>query len=59
MSQIISHIHTNSSEYKTNFAHNKKLADQLHERQKEVAESYAVTKNVRSLGIRFYCTNQG
>ncbi|MCA9899923.1 MAG: hypothetical protein KC433_17150, partial [Anaerolineales bacterium] len=33
----ISHIHTNSSEYKTNFAHNKQLADQLHERQKEAA----------------------
>ncbi len=37
MSQIISHIHTNSSEYKSNFEHNKKLADQLHERQKEAA----------------------
>ena len=37
MSQIISHIHTNSAEYKTNFEHNKQLADQLHERQQAAA----------------------
>ncbi|MCP4417165.1 MAG: methylcrotonoyl-CoA carboxylase, partial [Chloroflexi bacterium] len=37
MSQIISQIHTNSSEYKTNFEHNKALSEQLHERQKQAA----------------------
>jgi acetyl-CoA carboxylase carboxyltransferase component len=38
MSQIISHIHTNSPEYQANFAHNKALADQLAERQRQVAQ---------------------
>ena len=37
MSQIISHIHTNSSEYQTNFDYNKGMADQLHERQQQAA----------------------
>lgn len=37
MSQLISHINTNSPEYKGNFAHNQALAAQLHERQQEVA----------------------
>ncbi len=39
MSQLISHINTNSPEYKRNFAHNQALAAQLHERQQEVATS--------------------
>ena len=37
MSQLISHIHTNSSDYQTNFTHNKALAEQLHERQQQAA----------------------
>ncbi len=37
MTQIISHINTNSPEYQANYAHNKALADQLHERQKTAA----------------------
>jgi len=37
MSQIISHIDTNSAEYKENYRHNKALADQLHERQQAAA----------------------
>lgn len=37
MSQIISHIHTNSAEYQANYEHNKALAAQLHERQQQVA----------------------
>lgn len=37
MSQLISHINTNSPDYKRNFAHNQALATQLHERQQEVA----------------------
>lgn len=39
MSQIHSQLNPNSAEYKTNYAHNKGLAQQLHERQKEVRES--------------------
>ncbi|MCB8990420.1 MAG: methylcrotonoyl-CoA carboxylase [Ardenticatenaceae bacterium] len=38
MSQLMSHIHTNSAEYKQNFEHNKRLADLLHERQQQAAE---------------------
>lgn len=38
MSQIISHIHTNSPEYKTNYSHNKTLADLLAQRQNQVAQ---------------------
>lgn len=38
MSQIISHIHTNSPEYKTNYAHNKGLADLLAQRQNKAAQ---------------------
>ena len=34
MSEIISHINTNSPEYKANFAHNKALAEELQERQR-------------------------
>ncbi|MBK8985604.1 MAG: methylcrotonoyl-CoA carboxylase [Chloroflexi bacterium] len=37
MSQLVSHLHTNSSDYQTNYAHNKALAEQLHERQKQAA----------------------
>jgi acetyl-CoA carboxylase carboxyltransferase component len=37
MSQLISHINTNSPEYKANHAHNKALAEQLHERQQMAA----------------------
>lgn len=37
MSQLVSHIHTNSAEYRENYAHNKRLADLLHERQQQVA----------------------
>lgn len=39
MSQIHSQIHPNSAEYKANFSHNKGLAEQLHERQREVREA--------------------
>ncbi|MBK6328008.1 MAG: methylcrotonoyl-CoA carboxylase [Chloroflexi bacterium] len=35
MSQLISHLHTTSSDYQTNYAHNKALAEQLHERQQQ------------------------
>ncbi len=37
MAQIESRVDTNGEEYRTNFAHNKRLADQLTERQHEVA----------------------
>jgi 3-methylcrotonyl-CoA carboxylase beta subunit len=37
MSQLVSHLHTNSDEYQTNYAHNKALAEQLHERQQHAA----------------------
>ncbi len=37
MSQIVSHIHTTSPEYKENYAHNKALAVQLADRQRQVA----------------------
>ena len=37
MSQIISHIHTTSTDYKDNYAHNKALAEQLCERQRQAA----------------------
>jgi acetyl-CoA carboxylase carboxyltransferase component len=37
MSQLISHIHTNSADYQTNFAHNRALAEELHERQQQAA----------------------
>ncbi|MCP5098252.1 MAG: methylcrotonoyl-CoA carboxylase [Chloroflexi bacterium] len=37
MSQLISRINTNSPEYKTNFEHNKTLADELNKRQQQVA----------------------
>lgn len=37
MSIISSHIHLDSVEYKTNYEHNKSLADLLHQRQQEVA----------------------
>ncbi|MCA9976757.1 MAG: hypothetical protein KC413_13445, partial [Anaerolineales bacterium] len=37
MSQLISHIHTNTAEYKENYAHNKRLAELLHERQEQAA----------------------
>lgn len=37
MSQLISHINPNSPEFKANHAHNKSLADQLHERQQQAA----------------------
>ncbi|MFQ5436034.1 MAG: hypothetical protein ACE5FD_14260, partial [Anaerolineae bacterium] len=37
MSQLISHLNTSTSEYKTNFDHNQKLAEELAERQKQVA----------------------
>ncbi len=37
MSQIISQININSPEYKTNYEHNKKLADELTERQQTIA----------------------
>ncbi len=33
MSQIVSHIKTGSAEYKTNHEHNKRLADELRDRQ--------------------------
>jgi acetyl-CoA carboxylase carboxyltransferase component len=39
MSQITSHIHTQSAEYKANFTHNQALAEQLAARQREAAES--------------------
>ena len=38
MSEIISQVNTNSPEYQANFAHNKTLADQLHERQQHAAQ---------------------
>jgi acetyl-CoA carboxylase carboxyltransferase component len=37
MSQIISHIHIDSDEYQRNFSHNRALAEQLAERQRQVA----------------------
>ncbi|MCI0575955.1 MAG: methylcrotonoyl-CoA carboxylase, partial [Chloroflexi bacterium] len=37
MSQIISHINPNSAEFKDNFAHNKAMADELAERQRQAA----------------------
>ncbi len=37
MSEIISQINTNSADYKTNYEHNKKLAEQLAARQRAVA----------------------
>ncbi|MFO7683879.1 MAG: carboxyl transferase domain-containing protein, partial [Chloroflexota bacterium] len=37
MTQIISHIHTTSADYKSNYAHNKALAEQLCERQRQAA----------------------
>ncbi|MCA9972902.1 MAG: hypothetical protein KC425_21945 [Anaerolineales bacterium] len=37
MSQLISHIHTNSADYQANFAHNKQLAEQLHAHQQQAA----------------------
>jgi acetyl-CoA carboxylase carboxyltransferase component len=37
MSEIISHINTNSPEYKANYAHNKALAEELQERQRAAA----------------------
>lgn len=39
MSQLVSHLNTNSAEYKSNYAHNQALADQLRQRQQEVAHS--------------------
>ncbi|MCP4358111.1 MAG: methylcrotonoyl-CoA carboxylase [Chloroflexi bacterium] len=39
MSEIISHINTNSPDYKNNYSHNKALADQLHERQQIAAST--------------------
>jgi acetyl-CoA carboxylase carboxyltransferase component len=38
MSQLISHIHTNSPEYQANYAHNKALADQLADRQRQATQ---------------------
>jgi acetyl-CoA carboxylase carboxyltransferase component len=38
MTQLISHIQPNSPDYKANQAHNKALADQLHERQQHAAQ---------------------
>ncbi len=38
MSELISQVNTKSAEYQTNFAHNKALAEQLHERQQQAAE---------------------
>jgi acetyl-CoA carboxylase carboxyltransferase component len=38
MSQIISHVQTNSPEYRANYAHNKALAEELAERQRRVAQ---------------------
>ena len=49
MSQIHSQIHPNSAEYKTNFSHNKGLAEQLRERQREVRE----TRPQRILDLQF------
>ena len=37
MSQIVSHIHTQSAEYKANFAHNQALVEHLNARQREAA----------------------
>ncbi len=37
MTEIISRLDTNSAEFRQNFEHNRRLADQLHERQKEAA----------------------
>ena len=37
MSQIISHLNTNTPEYKTNYEHNHALAQQLAQRQQQVA----------------------
>ena len=37
MSEIISHINPNSPEYQANFKHNKQLAEELNERQMDVA----------------------
>jgi len=37
MGQINSHVNTNSAEYRANFAHNKRLAEQLADRQRKVA----------------------
>jgi acetyl-CoA carboxylase carboxyltransferase component len=37
MSQLVSHIHTTSADYKDNFAHNKALAEQLCDRQRQAA----------------------
>ncbi|PID85029.1 MAG: methylcrotonoyl-CoA carboxylase [Chloroflexi bacterium] len=37
MSQIISHIHTTSADYKANYTHNKALAEQLCDRQRAAA----------------------
>lgn len=37
MTQLISHTHTNSAEYKENYAHNKQLAELLHKRQQQAA----------------------
>ncbi|MBE2201928.1 MAG: methylcrotonoyl-CoA carboxylase [Anaerolinea sp.] len=37
MSQLISHIHTNTAEFKANYDHNKRLAELLHERQQQAA----------------------
>ena len=38
MSQIISHIHTDSEEYQQNFTHNQQLVAQLRERQQQAAQ---------------------
>ncbi len=37
MSRIISHVHTNSADYKENFIHNRALAEQLHAHQQQAA----------------------
>ncbi len=37
MSQIMSHIHTSSAEYQENYAHNRRLAEILHQRQQQAA----------------------
>ena len=39
MSQLISQLNVNSPDFKTNYEHNKQLAEQLAERQRETAVS--------------------
>ncbi|MCP4429063.1 MAG: methylcrotonoyl-CoA carboxylase [Chloroflexi bacterium] len=50
MSQIISQININSPDYKTNYEHNQKLAEELAERQRQVASERPQRTINRHLG---------